>query len=105
MNMVVSGDVFVVVAMGGFVFAVDVGMGMDMGMFMGMGIAVVLMGVGVTVGMVVVEGDGVFDHQHRSGDHEGKSHKKLDTGFLLQKQHAKENTQKRGNGGTRPPFC
>ena len=69
---VIMGNVVpMVMAVGGFVIAMDVVMGMDMGVLVGVGHTVVAVLVGVLMGVfvVVLQGNGVFDHQHRRDDH------------------------------------
>ena len=95
MDMVVSGDDLMFMAMNRFIFPVNVGMGMNVAVLMDvLQIAVfvkVVVGMGVLMG--VLEADGIPDHQHRCPDHNGKANVKLQRRPFSQQQHTKGNSQ------------
>ena len=87
-----------------------VGMGMGVtvlvgvGMLVGMGHAVMgvlmgmLVGMGMFVFMVVLQMNGVFHHQNRRDDHDGKSHKKLYAYRFAGQEETESHAQEGGDG-------
>jgi hypothetical protein len=98
------GDVVtMVMAVSVFVLAVDVIVGMDMGVFVGVDNAVMAVGMGVLMDvlMVMLQGNGILDHQHGGDHHDGESGKELKTGLFGEQQEAEGNTQEGGRWSSR----
>ena len=84
----------------GAVLTVDVHMGVGMCVLVGVGHAVmaVSMGMLVDVLMVMLQGDGVFDHQHRGYDHNRQARKELNAHPLSRQKEAEGHPQEGGDG-------
>ena len=100
MAMVVSPNLFVVMAMGSFVLAMDVGMGV--GVFMDVAVGqvpvAVFMAVDMGMHMGVLQGDGVLHHQHRGNRHNSQAPVELNARPLSQQEHTEGHPQEGGNG-------
>ena len=85
------------VSVGAFVFAVGVGMAVNMLVFMGVNQFSVLMFMGMDMVMLVsmLQGDGVFYHQHGSCDHDCQTNIELHAGSLVEQEDAEQHTQER----------
>ena len=86
MVMIMVVDAVMTVSMCRFFIAVDVGVRMDMGVLMRMGqrTMTVRMGMGMGMCMGVLERNGIFDHQYRRSDHDGKADMELEAGAFTQ---------------------
>ena len=84
--MIVVFDRSVLMLMGRFLVAMCMSMRVHVRMLVGMGQVTMAVLMGVYMGMLVgvLKRNGIFDHQYRRGDHDGKAKVKLHTGALTQ---------------------
>lgn len=100
MAVVVAVHIVMAVYMVVLVGVMDVGVGVRVGMGMAVDqITVpVLVAMDVAVWMGVLQGDGVFHHEHRSQQENCQGDIKLQAGMLSQQQHTECDTEEWGNG-------